>query len=299
MESPPIADRIWIGTAGWSYPDWIGPIYPASRTIDRLRFLARYVDCIELNSSFYRVPGKQTVRRWVERIGDLPRFLFTVKAWRAITHERTTDDGAVRRFIDAFSPLEEAGRIGAWLLQFPWSFRRDAANLHLLDRLGALLSGRPVAVELRHGSWNNPETAGFLADRDLAFCNIDQPVIGDSMPPTAHATTPRLGYIRLHGRNRAHWFDPSSKRDERYDYLYDEGELSGWHERAAAVAPRVDRLFIVANNHFRGQALVNAVQLRAMLEHRRREAPPSLIALYPQLRGVATAPNQGNLLEEM
>lgn len=296
MDSAIAAERLRVGTAGWSYPDWVGPVYPAGRSIDRLRFIGRYVDCIELNNSFYRIPGERLVRGWAERVADLPRFFFTVKVWRGITHERTAGDDAVRRFIDAFRPLEESGRIGAWLLQFPWSFRRNDAARELLDRLARLFERRPTAVELRHGSWNDDEARRFVADRDLALCDIDQPVIGDSMPPTGLVTTPRLGYMRLHGRNRANWFRRDAGRDERYDYLYDETELGEWRDRALAALPRVERLFVVLNNHFRGQALANALQIGSMIDGRRRAAPPSLLEMYPALRGISSTPGQGNLL---
>ena len=115
--------------------------------------------------------------------------------------------------------------------------------------------------------------------------------------PTGLVTTPRLGYMRLHGRNRANWFRRDAGRDERYDYLYDETELGEWRDRALAALPRVERLFVVLNNHFRGQALANALQLGSMIDGRRRAAPPSLLEMYPALRGVSSTPGQGNLLD--
>jgi uncharacterized protein YecE (DUF72 family) len=295
--SAAIKDRIRVGPAGWSYRDWVGPVYPPGRTVDGLRTIARRFDAIELNSSFYRVPCERLVESWAKRIEELPRFLFTVKVLQRFTHalEGTRDEA--RDFIRAFRPLEEAGRLGAFLIQFPWSFADTPENRRHIERLGLWFEDVPAAVEVRHGSWNERSAIEAIAAAGLAFCNIDQPAIGVSIPPTEHATTPALGYIRLHGRNRANWFRRDAGRDERYDYLYTGAELAEWRDRAARLAEKVDRLFIITNNHFRGQALVNALQLRSLLEGRKVEVPRELAAAYPVLREIDAGDGmQGRLL---
>ncbi len=290
------AAAIHIGPAGWSYDDWVGPVYPPGRRVDGLLTIARWFDCIELNSSFYRMPSSRTVRSWADRIAERPGFTFTVKVLQRFTHERSADAGEAASFIKVFDPLLERGAVGAFLLQFPWSFRESPENRRLLESLGAWFAGVPTAVELRHGSWNAPATGELLARSGLAFCNIDQPVIGTAMPPLSMATDSRLGYIRLHGRNYRNWARKDAGRDERYDYLYRAGELEEWRERAVKLAREVKDLYIITNNHFRGQALVNAFQMKHILGQSIREIPASLVAAYPVLGEIAPEPPQGNLL---
>jgi uncharacterized protein YecE (DUF72 family) len=291
------AANIHIGPAGWSYEDWNGPVYTPDRTTDKLLMIARYFDCIELNSSFYRTPSGRLVQSWADRISTRNGFTFTVKVLQRFTHERKGSRDEAKRFIHTFDPLLERGAVGAFLLQFPWSFRSTPENRSLLATLGSWFQDFPVAVELRHGSWIGPDTISLLSTNNLAFCNIDQPVIGASMPPTEMVTNPHLGYIRLHGRNEQNWVRRDAGRDERYDYLYGEDELAEWKERAERVASKVEHLYIITNNHFRGQALVNAVQLKFLIEGKRQNAPDRLIAAYPILRNVAHEhPAQNTLL---
>jgi uncharacterized protein YecE (DUF72 family) len=288
---------IRIGPAGWSYEDWIGPVYPPGQGIDKLLMIARYFDCIELNSSFYRTPSERLVRSWADRISERDRFMFTVKVLQRFTHERAGSLEEARRFIHTFDALIESGKVGAFLLQFPWSFQNTPENRDFIGTVGSWFDGFPAAVELRHGSWDVPETAALLAASGLAFCNIDQPLIGASMPPTEIVTQPRLAYIRLHGRNRKNWAKRDAGRDERYDYLYPAGELEEWKERGARIAANAENLYIITNNHFRGQALVNAFQLRHLFGQETKAIPERLTTAYPVLRSIAGGPPaQGTLL---
>jgi uncharacterized protein YecE (DUF72 family) len=291
------ASAIYVGPAGWSYQDWIGPVYPPDKRVDELLTIAKYFNCIELNSSFYRVPSPQLVQSWAERLSGKPGFKLTAKVWQRFTHEMKGDRDEAERFIHVFDPLLDRGQLGAFLLQFPWSFADEPRQRRFLETLGGWFGKYPTAVELRHGSWNNPETFKLLTATGLSFCNVDQPLIGESMPPTEVATTPRLGYVRLHGRNYRDWVRKDAGRDERYDYLYADREIEEWKGRIQRLAATVHELYIITNNHFRGQALVNAFQIRAMLENRRQEMPGRLVAAYPILRNIAVdAPAQGELL---
>ena len=291
------AATIHIGPAGWSYQDWIGPVYPPGKKVDELLTIAKRFNCIELNSSFYRVPSRRLVRSWADRLAAERGFTFTVKVWQRFTHEMKGSRDEVEGFIHVFDPLLERGQVGAFLLQFPWSFANDPQRRRLLETLGGWFREHPTAVELRHVSWNAAETFDLLSASGLSFCNIDQPVIGKSMPPTEIVTNPRLGYVRLHGRNYGNWFRDDAGRDERYDYLYGDRELEEWTDRAQRLARNVEELYIITNNHFRGQALVNAFQIRALLERQRQDIPASLIAAYPILNGIAKeTPRQDNLL---
>jgi uncharacterized protein YecE (DUF72 family) len=291
--------KLFIGPAGWSYRDWVGPVYPPSGKIDRLLFIARFFNCIELNSSFYRVPSSALVSSWRDRLSPFRGFRFTVKVWSRFTHDMAGSHDEARSFIDRFEPLITAERIGAFLLQFPWSFRNNTENRKHIEHLGRWFSSVPAAVELRHGSWNVPSTWELLSGAELAFCNIDQPLVGDSLPATEQVTNSRIAYIRLHGRNRRNWFRKDAGRDERYDYCYGDEELEEWKDRSLRMLGRVDRLFIVTNNHFMGQAVANAFQLKHLLEEKRLKMPETVRRAYPTLdRFALPSLEQGDLLDD-
>ena len=286
---------IRFGPAGWSYPDWAGVVYPEPRPrgFDPLAYLARYFDTIEINSTFYRPPPPETPRRWASRVAANADFKFTTKLWQRFTHQRdaawTQDEvDAVRAGLD---PLAEASRLGAVLVQFPWSFKACASSLELLSRIAAAFKGYPLVVEVRHGSWNRPEFYEWLGERETGFVNIDQPIFRQSIEPSAKASG-RVGYVRLHGRNYEDWFREDAGRDARYDYLYGRAELEPWVERIRELATGglVEDVYVVTNNHFRGQAVANAVMLSSMIRGRPQTAPgPLLEAFAGPLEGLAKA----------
>ncbi len=275
---------IRFGPAGWDYPDWRGTVYPspAPRGFDPLAYLARYFATIEVNSTFYRPVRPEVARSWCERVAARRDFRFTAKLWRRVTHEReayTRDDvAAARAGLDA---IAAAGRLGAVLVQFPWSFRRDAAGIEWLRDLFRTLRGLPLVLEVRHASWNVAETYQELAEEGVGFVNLDQPLFRNSIRPSAIATA-AVGYVRVHGRNYRDWFREKAGRDARYDYLYRADELEPWAERTRALAaePRVDDVYVVTNNHFRGKAVANAAMLESLVEVRPVEAPPDVVRTY-------------------
>jgi uncharacterized protein YecE (DUF72 family) len=281
-----VTAAIRIGIAGWDYPDWVGPVYPvhgASR-LDRLRYVAGFVDLVEINSTFYRPAAPRTAASWVRRTADLPELRFTAKAHRSWTHEDFEDAHAVvAPTLAGLAPLLEAGRLGAILIQFPQSFHFDPPALQRIEALCAHLAGWPVSIEVRHASWGLPEARDWFRERGLGWCAVDQPAIGSSTVGLLPAVTSRHGYLRLHGRNAASWFRADAGRDARYDYLYTGQELDALAATAREMAGSAEALFVVQNNHFRGQALVNALQLKARLTSTRPEAPADLVRHYPDL----------------
>lgn len=283
-------NRIRTGVAGWSYDDWNGILYPRPRPrgFDPLAFLAGYVDLIEINSTFYRPNKPEYATRWVERVEDRPDFRFTAKLWRRFTHERagawTRDEARAAR--DGLVPLRDAGRLNALLVQFPWSFRNDEASRDWLADVRSEFDDFPLVVEVRHESWNDPGFYEWLAEEGVGFVNIDQPLFKRSIRPSARATS-RVGYVRVHGRNYREWFRKDAGRDARYDYLYSRAELERWAERAREVArdDEVETVDVVFNNHYRAQAVVNALEFRKILGEPHVEAPPTLMEAYPKELG--------------
>ena len=320
MESPvPVrlpqiySKDIRIGTAGWSYKDWDGIFYPPGmqrRKQHPLEYLARFFDTTEINTSFYGPLKPEWGKLWCRKVAAVNKnFLFTAKLYRAFTHSpiavmeptsaatiRPTDEDEARTR-EGLDAIATEGRLGALLIQFPVSFKNTSLNRDYLERLLRQFIEYPRVVEVRDSSWNNAATLAAFAQENVGFCNIDQPVLGRSLAPTEHVTS-AIGYVRLHGRNYEHWFadqgsaeqgSDSDRRNDRYNYLYNQRELAGWKERIESVAARAHTTYVITNNHFESKAGVNALELKAMITGKRVQAPPTLIQKYPELRNIADA----------
>jgi uncharacterized protein YecE (DUF72 family) len=282
-----------FGPAGWSYADWAGIVYPRPRPRDfhPLDLLTTLFATIEVNLTFYRDVTARQVETWCRRVEARPDFRWSFKLHRGLSHGGAPP--APRELLDAlrpFLPARDAGRLGALLLQFPWSFRAStehAARLADLARTAGE-AGWPLVIEVRHAGWraappfppvvcDQPPLPGNLAPDDALAA-----ALGHFAAPLA---PPAPLYLRLHGRNSAAWFAPDAGRDARYDYLYDDQELAGWRNRLRAAASRLPAgtaIHVIANNHFRGQAVVNALQLQRLWSGWSPQVPASLRAAYPR-----------------
>lgn len=278
--------RIRVGPAGWDYPDWRGIVYPnakKSKTFDELAYLARFFDTIEINSTFYRPGDPKAATSWAKRVTHNPAFKFTAKLWKRFTHERagawTAEEVKLSRAV--FDPLQEAGRLGAVLLQFPWSFKRDDASAEWLRDVLAAFAAYPLVLEVRHASWNDPDVLARLTEQGVGIVNVDQPLFAQSIAPAA-LTTAAVAYVRMHGRNYQDWFRKKAGPNQRYDYLYTAAELRPWVDRIEEMAarPTTRELYAVTNNHHLGKAPTNAGMIEAMLFHRKVRMPPGLMARY-------------------
>ena len=298
METP---REIRVGTAGWSYKDWEGVFYPPGMQRQKrhaLEFLAQCFDVVEINTSFYGHIKPELAKLWVRKVdGVNPKFVFTAKLHRSFTHspiavmEPTSaatirpndeDEKLAREGLDA---LAGPGKLGALLIQFPVSFKNTSLNREYLEQLLRQFIEFPRVVEVRHESWNNPETLSYFTERSVAFCNIDQPLIGRSLGATEHVTSP-VGYVRLHGRNYDQWFE-AEKSADRYNYFYSEAELAGWKEKIERIANKAEVTYVVANNHFEAKAGVNALQLKHMLRGQPVKATETMLKHYPELKTIA------------
>ena len=287
-----------VGPAGWSYPDWAGYVYPSRRTKEfhEATYLAEFFDTIEINTSFYQPLRPEHAAQWIDRVAANPRFVFTAKLWQRFTHDiRSTTSGSAaedeRAVRAGFDVLRAANRFGAVLLQFPFSFHRTTETVAFLAAVLKRFADYPLVVEVRHASWDSRETLELLHANGAAFCNIDQPIIGRSLAPSAQATSP-VGYVRLHGRRYDTWFtdDATIPAHERYNYLYTAEELSPWVTRVRKVAERARETFVVTNNHFQGKSVVNALQLISILQGSKVKVPEPLRRQYPELEAIADTP---------
>ena len=293
-----------VGPAGWSYPDWAGYVYPSRRPkgFHEATYLAEYFDTIEINTSFYQPLRADHAAQWIERVAANPRFVFTAKLWQRFTHDiRSTASGSAaaeeREVRTGFDVLRAANNLGAVLLQFPFSFHRTAETVAYLRALLKRFADYPLVVEVRHGSWDSPETLDLLRASGVSFCNIDQPLIGKSLAPSAQVTS-GVGYVRLHGRRYDTWFtdDATIPAHERYNYLYTDEELVPWVSRVRKVTEQTRNTFVITNNHFQGKAVVNALQIISILKGSKVKVPEPLRRQYPQLEEIADAPPAEPLL---
>ena len=295
----PLRRTIRIGPAGWSYADWNGVFYPKPkpRNFHETTFISELFDTIEINTSFYSPLNPDHCRLWLKQVAANPRFLFTAKLWQRFTHESgatAADERAVRA---GFEVLRDAGKLGAVLLQFPFSFHREPDTIAYLKTLLDRFNDYPLVAEVRHATWNDRSFYEMLHSRGVGFCNIDQPVIGRSLKPTERATA-SVGYIRLHGRRYDTWFsdDAEIPSHERYNYLYSESELEPWARRIEHVAEHSNDTYVITNNHYNAKGVVNALQLINLLTNKKIKVPELLREHYPQLNKIADQPPESPTL---
>lgn len=283
--------HVRVGPAGWSYSDWAGYVYPSRRPkgFHEAAYLAEFFDTIEINTSFYQPLRPDHAALWVERVAANPAFLFTAKLWQKFTHDPSATKDDERAVRAGFDVLRKAEKLGAVLLQFPFSFHRTGETISYLASVLRRFADYPLVVELRHSSWQSPDTLFLLREHNTGFCNIDQPIIGRSLEPSAEATS-LVGYVRLHGRRYDTWFsdNPATPAHERYNYLYSPEELDPWVARIRAVSEHTRDTFVVTNNHYQGKAVVNALQLISILKGTPVKVPEPLRQHYPQLERIAS-----------
>jgi uncharacterized protein YecE (DUF72 family) len=290
-----MAGRIVVGTSSWADPGFVAEWYPEGLPArERLSWYARRFEGVELNSSFYAVPARETAARWVHETPD--GFTFDVKLHRLLSHHAAppdslppalrdrieitprgrvvlTDDlqrALVEALLDALAPLEEAGRLSAFLLQLSPAFAPRRHQLSELDVVLDALAPRPVAVELRHRAWTRPEhleeTLSYLQGRDAAWVGVDAPA-GEQvtiMPAIDAVTSTRLAYLRLHGRNATGYVKGRSV-PERFGWEYSDEELEEIAGRARALAADVPEVRVMANNNRGADAPRAAQRLRELL----------------------------------
>ena len=277
-----MATSLRIGTAGWAYPHWNGIVYPKAG-VHPLQVLAGQFDVVEINTSFYQALKPELAALWVKKVESNPQFRFTAKMNQRFTHARVIEESEVRAFKDGLRPLLQARKLGALLMQFPWSFKFTAENREFFIKLRRAFSEFPLVAEMRHSSWMAEEAVGTFLDYRVGFCNIDQPEYTRAMPPTAFLTS-EIGYVRMHGRNPQNSlgaYDRSAPRGRQHDYLYSEAELAAWAKRIERIGQFADSMFVIFNNDASAKSVVNALELQAMMKGIRTTAPRELRRKFP------------------
>jgi uncharacterized protein YecE (DUF72 family) len=290
--------QVRVGTASWTdrtllESGWYPP--EADTPEKRLRYYARQFALVEVDATYYALPGEQTAALWAARTPD--RFTFNVKAFSLFTHHPTpvaalpvdlrtaaektgkdrvyfqdvgpaVADAAWGRFSAALEPLRQAGKLGAILLQFPPWFPISRARKDYIVACAARAAPDRVCVEFRNRTWMTPEnqdeTLAFLSGHRLPYVCVDMPQgHRDSIPPVLAATSPGLAVVRMHGHS-AKW--DSKDIHERFGYRYTDAELAEWAPKVAALARDTEQTHVLFNNCYRNYAQVNAQQLAALLQ---------------------------------
>jgi uncharacterized protein YecE (DUF72 family) len=228
------------------YDDWRGRLYPEREPKRRwLELYSRSFDTVEVNSTFYRLAGRDAAAAWVQQTPS--GFVFAVKASRYLTHvKRLLDIGdGIARFYAPLEPLADAGRMGPVLWQLPGNFHRDDARLH--GWLDVLPPGRHT-IEFRHASWFVPEVLNALRERGVALTIADHP----TRPFQLYEMTADWTFIRFHYGSRGRGGN------------YSRTEIAEWAERIKRWRRRVD-VYAYFNNDWSGYAPANARLLIALL----------------------------------
>jgi uncharacterized protein YecE (DUF72 family) len=259
---------IYLGTSGYSYDDWKGHYYPENiKSNEMLPFYAKEFRATEINYTYYRMPAARTLAAMASKVpGD---FVFTVKASKELTHEREAEEGGAtpenfKLFTEALQPLIDEGKFGAVLAQFPNSFRPTPENKDYLKLFRDYMGDLPTVVEFRNATWVTDETMELLRQNNLGYCCVDEPRMSGLIPPIAVATAP-VAYVRFHGRNAQKWWQ-HEEAYERYNYSYKPRELEEWVPKIENLEGAAKTTFVFTNNHYQGQAVETARQLRELLE---------------------------------
>jgi uncharacterized protein YecE (DUF72 family) len=276
-----------VGTCGYSYKDWIGPVYPnGTKPIEMLDLYARQFVTVEIDATYYRVPGAATFDSMARRTPD--GFRFTAKLPSAGTHlpdpgtRRVHDDVAL--FRKNIAPLVDAGKFACVLAQFPTSFRPNDATRSHLEMLREALGNLGLVVEFRHREWQTNETLELLRAIGVGLVNVDEPHF-KTLPRESSDVTSSIAYVRFHGRNAANWWRGTNVT--RYDYSYGTEELEPWVHRLTDIAadPNVREVYAYFNNHARGQAVRSAELFENML---RGVLPPETLRAAPREQAEAS-----------
>ena len=297
-QGPEREARIVVGTSSWADPGFVAEWYPPGLPArDRLAWYAERFEAVEVNSTFYAVPGAAQARRWVDLTPD--GFTFDVKLHRLLSRhaagidslppdlregavtvgrgrvrlDRALEEALARRLLEAVEPLRAAGRLRTLLLQLTPAFAPREHRLDELEPLLACVAPVPVAIELRHRGWVRDdrveETLGWMEAQGAVWVAVDAPPGHHVpiMPPVDAVTHPGLAYLRLHGRNTEGYVRGKSVA-ERFGWRYSDAELEEIAGRARSLAERAGErgeVRVMANNNRGADAPLAAQRLRELL----------------------------------
>lgn len=289
---------VMLGIGGWEHEVLDECLYPAHgmSSAEKLRYYSEVFDFAEVRATFWdEALSASDAREWADAVAGNRRFQFAVKLPARMSHKREFTPGAARNFRGLLQELARRNRLGAVLVQTPFSFTNTSAGRFHLVRIAEMFCGFPLYVELRHASWSGQGLRTFLEEHGLRSVSTDLPRMRQYMPflTTPAGDTP---YLRLHGRNERGWLVDAT--DARYDYLYNAREIVELRRRVDAMAPRGGTVIVSLNNTTGGKAVANALQLRSALAGGARiQVPEPALRAFPILKEVAAERESGGLFD--
>jgi uncharacterized protein YecE (DUF72 family) len=251
---------IVVGTCGFQYRDWTPVFYPGNLESGRwLSYYSRRFGCCELGFTCYRIPEVSAIQEIVDETRGAVQFVFRVPS--RLTEEHPDNSGLAQRFAAALWPLKDAGALAGVLAQFPpeFGFMRDC-----FDRLCLLrdsLEGVPLIAEFGCPDWLCPRAAKHLSSANIALACIDG---GTSLKEKPFfCSTAGLAYIRFQGRNQSRWIKGDGSA--QHNYLYSRAELAAAIPEIRRLEQESERVLVFMNNHWRGQAVINAQMLLELI----------------------------------
>ncbi len=286
-----------IGTAGWSYKDWVPNFYPKSQSggFDWLQFYSHYFNCVEVNSTYYSYISPKIVEGWIKKVEGTNDFIFHIKLHQDFTHKRNFNEGNIKTVRYNLDVLNKSERLGGLLVQFPYSFAFDGSSVQHIQKIRDIFPDINCFVEVRHSSWKNNRAFEFFRENNLTFCTVDQPQIGQAIEFVPIITNDKA-YIRFHGRNVEAWKKSLSnfgktqtyeEQSSRYHYLYSLSELIEIVQKIKSIEHKVKEVNVIMNNHPQGDAVANAFELIHLLEEKTKvDMPPTIIKAYQRLEDI-------------
>ena len=256
-------DKVFIGTCGFSYPEWKENFYPKDLPQSGfLRFYSLVFPFVEIDYSWYAMPSPSSIAQMASQTH--PEFLFALKAYKGLTHDIGEDwPKDAERFSHAAEVLSSRGKLAAILIQLPFRFSYTVENRSYLGDLCSALSGFPLVVEFRNDSWYKQRVFDELAKRKISLAMLDRPELR-GLPPEIDLITSPIAYYRLHGRNADTWWNGTVTT--RYDYDYSMQEIKEKARTISALTKRAERVFAAFNNHASGNAAKNARSLAVAIK---------------------------------
>ncbi len=287
--------EVLVGTASWTDKSLLASgWYPKGATSaeERLRYYASHFPLVEVDSTYYFLPSEKNSELWAARTPE--GFTFNVKAFSLLTRHPTkrralpedlrggndkdnlypedvgaeASDEVWDRFLSALEPLQNAGKLGALLFQYPPWFTIGRKNKDYILECARRAAPIPICVEFRNKTWmsedNRRETLEFLEGHGLSYVCVDMPQGFVSSIPPVVAATADLAVVRFHGRNAEDWESGSVQRRFRYEYSTE--ELAEWVPRIQRVSKEARATHVLMNNCYRDYAQQNAMELAGLLK---------------------------------
>ena len=241
---------VYLGSMGWSYKFW--PIYKGLESKDYLTYYSKLFNSVEVNSTFYRIPRKASVKAWSEQTPEC--FRFSVKIPQSISHSPSLryDPEKLDAFLEHIEPLR--AKLGPLLLQLPPYLKTENSNQ--LSILLTQLEGYEKAVEFRHRDWFREDIYDILREHKAALVYVEYP-----WQPLEKVETGGFAYIRLEGERKKINGEKGVIEIER------ERDNKHWAEKINQLSEEGKTVYMYVSKFYSGYPPVDIKQIATRLEN--------------------------------